>query len=85
MPRRVMQVRRLRGYGFLNFIKKANKFLKKTHAISRVGKFLGSQGLPYAGKIGSAASSVGYGRRRGAGLQLPGRVGGGSRRPIRHF
>ena len=82
--------RRMRGKGFFknlyNFGKKANRFLRKTKIVSRVGKALGMAGVPYAGKIASTAGALGYGkkrrrrvvrrRRRGRGVTL---AGGGIR------
>ena len=82
MPKRVYK-RKLRGRGFMKFISKANDFLKKTKAISRIGGLLGSR-IPLAGQIGSVARSIGYGRRcgrrRGSGVSLSGRSGGMRRR-----
>ena len=72
--------------GAMNFLKKTNAWLRKTHAISNVGKILGEVGVPYASQISNYAGKVGYGYRRrigrprvrrvrrrvGAGLKLPG-------------
>lgn len=100
MPLRVHHRRRrhhMRGRGFMDFIKKAGKFLKKTHLVSRIGNILGKAGVPYAGTIGSAAARLGYGRRRhyrrvhhggalklaGQGLSIGGRRYAGHLRPLR--
>jgi hypothetical protein len=81
--------RRQRGKGFWSGLKrfgsKANRFLKRTKAISRAAKFADQLGLhPYAGKVGQVASQLGYGRRKrrvvrrrrrttkGKGIGLPG-------------
>lgn len=50
--------------GFKRFMGSANKFLRKTKLISRVGKLASMEGVPYAGTIGSVAGKLGYGRRR---------------------
>lgn len=60
-------VRRGRGHkgkGFMDFLKKANSWLRKTRAISKVGGVLGDIGVPYAGTISKGARAVGYGRNR---------------------
>jgi hypothetical protein len=80
MPTRRKARRPQRGKGFMDFLRKANSFLKKNKIISRVGSALGSIGVPYASTIGTAAGAVGYGRRRrrvGMGI---GRTGSGLRR-----
>ena len=77
----------------MDFVKKANKFLRKTQIVSKLGnaysKYGSLAGLPYTGMVGkvaSGAASMGYGRRRrrvrrvGSGLRLA----GGMRRPM-HF
>ena len=61
----------MRGRGFMDFVKKVHGFVKDNKIISNVGSALGSMGVPYAGKIGSVASSLGYGRS-GRGLRLAG-------------
>ena len=74
--------RRQRGRGFMDFLGKANNFLKSSKLVSTVGNALGAAGVPYAGAIGSAAGRFGYGRRRGRGLRLSGSgigVAGGRR------
>ena len=54
-----------RGAGFWSFLKKAHNWIKQNKVISRGAKFLGSTGLvPQAGTIGTAAGTLGYGRRR---------------------
>lgn len=50
--------------GFKKFMGSANKFLRKTKLISRVGKMAHMAGVPYAGTIGTVAGTLGYGRRR---------------------
>ena len=61
----------MRGRGFLDFLGKANNFLKSSKLVSTVGSALGAAGVPFASTIGSAAGSLGYGRR-GRGLRLAG-------------
>lgn len=60
--------RKLRGRGFMDFLKKANNFLKKTKVISTVGNALGTV-LPIAGTVGKIAGSAGYGRPRRRGMK----------------
>ncbi len=57
-------VRRRRGGGFLDAIKSAHNWIKSNKIISTVGNALGKIGVPYAGAIGTAAGTLGYGRRR---------------------
>jgi hypothetical protein len=67
--------RRMRGRGFMDFIGKANSFLKNSKLISTVGSALGAAGVPYAGQIAGVAGKLGYGRprrHRGLGLHLAG-------------
>lgn len=69
-------MRRQRGKGLMDMIKKAHAFLKKHRVISRGATGL-SQILPpkyrdVAGKVGSIAGTLGYGRRRGGALRLSG-------------
>ena len=73
-PRRKVGGRRkMRGRGFMDFLSKANEFLRNSKLISSVGSALGSAGVPFASQIGSVAGSLGYGRRRrGYGLRLAG-------------
>ena len=55
------------GDGFMDVLKKANNFLKKTKIISTIGKAYGSTSGPstsYIGKIGVSANALGYGKRR---------------------
>ena len=59
-PRRV----RRRGGGFMDALRSAHDWIKKNKIISTVGSALGRVGVPYAGTIGTAASTLGYGRRR---------------------
>ena len=75
--RRHHRRRRMHGGGpIMNFLGKANDFLRKNKIISTVGNALGSLGVPLAGTIGSAAAGLGYGRRRyhrrGGALRLAG-------------
>lgn len=68
--------RRVHGAGLGDWLKKANKFFKKTRALSRGAKFIGSLGFQpeIMKKISRHAAMEGYGkrrvvrRRRGAGL-----------------
>ena len=65
--------RRMRGRGLMDFLGKANNFLKQSKLVSSVGNALGAAGIPLAGKIAGVASSLGYGRRRrGGALRLAG-------------
>ena len=86
--------RKLKGRGFMDFVKKANNRLRKTKVVSKLGglygKYGGMAGLPGAsivGKVASGAQTLGYGRRRsrvrrvGTGLRLA----GGMRRRVMHF
>jgi hypothetical protein len=59
-----------RGRGLWNFLKKVGAFLKRTKLVSTVGNALGAAGVPYAGAIGKAAGSIGYGRHRIKGMGL---------------
>ena len=71
--KKVRRVRRMRGKGFMDFLGKANNFLKSSKLVSTIGSALGSAGIPFASQIGSVAGSLGYGRRRrGSGLHLAG-------------
>lgn len=76
--------RRQRGAGFMDFLGKANNFLKSSKLVSTVGNALGAAGVPFASTIGNAAGSFGYGRRRrGGSLRLAGAglgLAGGRRR-----
>lgn len=59
--------------GFKRFMKKANKFLKKTKLLSRTAGLASKFGVPYVGAVGTAARVAGYGRkRRGGALKLAG-------------
>jgi len=70
MPRRKSytvarrRTHRRRGGSFWGFLKKANSWLRRSGAISKVANALGSAGVPFASKIGSVAGTLGYGRRR---------------------
>ena len=75
-----MRKHRKRGGSFQSFISGANDFLKRTGLLSKLGAF-GSSILPgefgkIAGTLGTAAGSLGYGRRR----RRRGRPCGGSLR-----
>ena len=73
--------RRMKGRGIMDVIRKVGGFLKQHKVISRVGGVLGKV-LPgkfgnSARVVGTAAGSLGYGRRRrvhrcGRGLRLSG-------------
>lgn len=73
--------RKLRGRGFMDFLRKANDWLKKTRIISTVGNALGTV-LPVASTVGKIAGAAGYGRKRkrmrGRGLQQNGSGFGGT-------
>ncbi len=59
---------RRRGAGFFssigNALSKAHDWVKNNKIISTVGNALGSVGVPYAGAIGKAAGTIGYGARK---------------------
>jgi len=59
---------RMRGGNFKSFIKKAGKWIKDHHVLSKAGKFLGGVVPGGAGKAiaaaGNYAGQHGYGRRR---------------------
>ena len=60
----------------MDFLGKANNFLKNSKLVSTVGSALGAAGIPFASQIGSVAGALGYGRRyRGYGLNLAGAGG----------
>ena len=73
MARRIIRKSR-RGQhgrgGLWNFLKKVGAFLKKSKLVSTIGKTLGDAGVPYAGAIGKAAGTMGYGRHRIKGMGL---------------
>lgn len=82
----VIRRRRMHGKGFMDFLKKANKFLRKTKLISKAGSVLGELGIPYAAPVAKYAGLAGYGRkktvrrrrrRRGGALNLAGARGRG--------
>lgn len=56
---------RMRGGGFMDWIRKAHNWIRSNKVISRVGNALGAVGVPYAGLVGKAAGVVGYGKYRG--------------------
>jgi len=58
--------RRMHGRGIMDFLGKANQFLRKNQVVSRVANTLANAGIApeITGKVGSVASSLGYGRRR---------------------
>jgi hypothetical protein len=58
------RVRRAQGGGFMDMLRSAHDWIKKNKIISTVGSALGKVGVPYAGAIGTAAGTLGYGRRR---------------------
>ena len=60
-PIRRRRVRRARGGGFMDALRSAHDWIKKNKIISTVGSALGRVGVPYAGAIGTAASTLGYG------------------------
>lgn len=86
MPKRTSSIRRstrrtgkrMRGKGFISFLKKANNWLRSNKIVSKVAGALSSVGIPYADKVNSVATSLGYGRRRGGSLRLAGRGLGNS-------
>jgi hypothetical protein len=69
----------------MSFLKKANKFLRRTGAVSKISGALGSMGVPYASTISKYSGMAGYGHR-GKGLKLAGMglsTTGGRRRRVR--
>ena len=75
----------MRGGGFLDFLGKANDFLKSSKLGSTIANGLGAAGIPYASSVGSALGSFGYGRKRvGRGLRLAGSGLGLAGRRRRH-
>ena len=64
---------RKRGSGLWDALKSAHNWIKSNKIISTVGNALGKVGVPYAGAIGTAAGTLGYGRGRKVGR--PRRVG----------
>ena len=72
-----MSKRRIQGKGKIrNWLKKANKALRKYKVLSRAGKLYGKTPLPgayYAGRLGDMAGRLGYGRKKkGLGTTLAG-------------
>lgn len=63
LKRRRRVVRR-RGAGLGDWLSKAHNWIKSNKIISSVGSLLGKAGVPYAGAIGTAAGTLGYGKRR---------------------
>jgi hypothetical protein len=73
--RRRRRTRRVKGGSIGSWLRKAHDWIKKHKLVSRIGSVLGSAGVPGASMIGTAAGSVGYGRRRrrvGYGLKTGG-------------
>lgn len=64
MPKRRMRGGRITASQVVGVLKKAHDYIKKNKVISRAANALGEVGVPYASKIGSTASKLGYGRRR---------------------
>lgn len=54
---------RMKGRGFMDFLKGANNFLKKTKLLSRVGSFA-SMAFPVLKAPSAIAGILGYGRHR---------------------
>ena len=67
---------RMKGRGFMDFLRGANNFLKKTKLLSRVGS-VASMAFPVLKTPSAIAGMFGYGRRR--------RFRGGRRRHHRHM
>jgi hypothetical protein len=59
----VKRKRNQKGAGFMDALKSANNWLKKTKVISKVAGTLNSVGVPYANTIGGVAKKLGYGKR----------------------
>ncbi len=81
--RRRRMGRRRVGGSFLSVIGdalgKAHNFIKGNKLVSRIASGLSAVGVPYAGSISSAASALGYGRRRVRRRVRRRRVGGSLR------
>lgn len=58
------------------FAIKANRWLRKTKAISKSAKLANDFGVPYADKIGKVAKMTGYGRRKVRRRRRGGNLGG---------
>jgi len=71
-----MSKRRIQGKGKIrNWLKKANKALRKYKVLSRGAKLYGKTPLPgayIASRLGDVASNLGYGRKKGRGTTLAG-------------
>ena len=67
---------RKRGAGFMDFLGKANDFLKSTKLVSSIGnmgmQFVPAQYQGLAQGLLNGASKLGYGRRRGGALRVAG-------------
>ncbi|KYR01660.1 hypothetical protein DLAC_01662 [Tieghemostelium lacteum] len=59
------------GDGVLDWLKKANKYLKDKKIISSVARVLGTAGVPVAGTVADVAGKLGYGgaklKKKGSG------------------
>lgn len=76
------RTRRMHGRGkFMDFLNKANNWLKKTKVISTVANALGPV-VPYASTVGNVAGKLGYGRKRRRGHRRA--TGSGRRHTVRH-
>ena len=65
------------GKKIKNWLVKANKFLKRTKLVSKLGDIYGRSNLPYHQQIGEAtkvAKSLGYGLRPAGGMRRMGRM-----------
>ena len=76
VTRRRRVLHRKRGAGFMDALRSAHNWIKSNKIISSVGSMLGKAGVPYAGAIGTAASTLGYGRKRRVGRPRVRRAGG---------
>lgn len=66
MPKkqRVKKVSMQGGAGVMDWLKKANDYLRKSKVISGVAGALGNAGVPYASQVAGVAGKLGYGRRK---------------------
>ena len=76
VTRRRRVLHRKQGAGFMDALRSAHNWIKSNKIISSVGSMLGKAGVPYAGAIGTAASTLGYGRKRRVGRPRVRRAGG---------
>jgi hypothetical protein len=63
----------MRGGSLGSFLRKANRWLRRTGAISKATGFLSrNTGLPYVKAISRYSKMAGYGKKQGGALRLAG-------------